>query len=61
MELKILSLDGKQAGSVTLSLPRAARISETDLHEAVTSVLVEGSSSVTLSFRPFQIRTLAIG
>ncbi|MNW13846.1 hypothetical protein D3C71_2118990 [compost metagenome] len=45
---------------VTLSLPRAARISETDLHEAVISVLAQDDSSVTLSFRPFQIRTLKI-
>ncbi|MBE0581489.1 glycoside hydrolase family 38 C-terminal domain-containing protein [Devosia sp.] len=57
--LRLWETQGK-AGVVTLSLPRAARISETDLHEAVTSVLAQDDSSVTLSFRPFQIRTLKI-
>ncbi len=58
--LRLWETQGK-ATTVTLSLPRAAHISETDLHEAVTSVLAQDDSSITLSFRPFQIRTLAIG
>ncbi len=57
--LRLWETQGK-AGVVTLSLPRAARISEADLHEAVTSVLAQDESSVTMSFRPFQIRTLKI-
>ena len=57
--LRLWETQGK-AGTVTLTLPRAARISETDLHEAETSVLAEEEGSVTLHFRPFQIRTLKI-
>lgn len=57
--LRLWETQGR-AVTVTLSLPRAARISETDLHEADISVLAQEDSSVTLSFRPFQIRTLAI-
>ena len=49
-----------RAGSVTLRLPRAARISETDLYEAETALLAEQADEVTLSFRPFQIRTVCI-
>jgi alpha-mannosidase len=56
--LRLWETQGK-AGTVTLTLPRAARISETDLHEVETSVLAE-AGSVTLHFRPFQIRTLMI-
>lgn len=57
--LRLWESQGK-AMTVTLSLPRAARISETDLHEAPTAVLAKDSSSIELSFQPFQIRTLAI-
>jgi alpha-mannosidase len=56
--LRLWETQGK-AGTVTLTLPRAAHISETDLHEVETSVLAE-AGSVTLHFRPFQIRTLMI-
>lgn len=50
-----------RAGTVTLRLPRTARITETDLLEQDVSVLAERADTVDLPFRPFQIRTLAIG
>jgi alpha-mannosidase len=57
--LRLWETQGR-AATVTLSLPRTGRISETDLHEAEVAVLAQEDSRVTLSFRPFQIRTLAI-
>ena len=57
--LRLWETQGK-AATVTLTLPRAGRIRETDLHEVATSVLAEDESRVTLHFRPFQIRSLMI-
>ncbi|QQR37083.1 alpha-mannosidase [Devosia oryziradicis] len=57
--LRLWETQGR-AGTATLTLPQAGRISEADLHEMETSVLSEDASSVTLQFRPFQIRTLVI-
>lgn len=48
-------------GTVTLRLPRAARVSEVDLHETETGVVADSAAEVTLAFRPFQIRTFALG
>ncbi|ODT79946.1 MAG: alpha-mannosidase [Pelagibacterium sp. SCN 64-44] len=49
-----------RAGSVTLTLPEACRIAETDLHESETACLDENGTQIELAFRPFQIRTLAL-
>jgi alpha-mannosidase len=57
--LRLWETQGK-AATVTLTLPHAARISETDLYEVPTSVLAGGESQVSLHFRPFQIRTVMI-
>ena len=50
-----------RAGTVTLTLPQAARISEADLHETETGLLAENAAELELSFKPFEIKTLALG
>lgn len=50
-----------RAGTVTLTLPQASRISETDLHETETGLLAENAAELDLSFKPFEIKTLALG
>ncbi len=50
-----------RAGTVTLTLPQATRIAETDLHEADTALLSEDTIAIELRFRPFEIKTLALG
>ncbi|HWV21938.1 MAG TPA: glycoside hydrolase family 38 C-terminal domain-containing protein, partial [Devosia sp.] len=49
-----------RAGTVTLTLPRKSRISQTDLYENDISVLSESTDSLELAFKPFQILTLAL-
>ncbi|KQN69677.1 MULTISPECIES: glycoside hydrolase family 38 C-terminal domain-containing protein [unclassified Devosia] len=50
-----------KAGTVTLTLPNATRISETDLYEADTSTLAESAKTIDLTFKPFEIKTIALG
>lgn len=50
-----------KAGTVTLTLPRAIRISETDLYETDTSTLAERADTIDLTFKPFEIKTIALG
>ncbi|MDV3249903.1 alpha-mannosidase [Devosia sp. BK] len=50
-----------KAGTVTLTLPSATRISETDLYEADTSTLSESAKTIDLTFKPFEIKTIALG
>ncbi|UJW84780.1 alpha-mannosidase [Devosia sp. SL43] len=49
-----------RATTVALTLPSAARISETDLFESELSLLADGGTEVTIAFRPFQIRSLLV-
>ncbi len=58
--LRLWENQGK-SGAVTLALPQAARIAQTDLHEAETAVLATNSDEIELSFKPFEIMTLALG
>ncbi|KRA97509.1 alpha-mannosidase [Devosia sp. Root685] len=50
-----------RAGTVTLTLPKATRIAETDLYETDVKTLAESADTVELAFKPFQILTLALG
>ncbi|PXA96176.1 alpha-mannosidase [Nostoc sp. 3335mG] len=50
-----------KAGTVTLTLPSAGRISETDLFETDTSTLAESANTIELTFKPFEIKTIALG
>lgn len=50
-----------KAGTVTLTLPSATRISETDLYETDTSTLAENAKTINLTFKPFEIKTIALG
>ncbi len=50
-----------RAGTVTLTVPKATRITETDLYEQDISILAESAESIELTFKPFQILTLALG
>ncbi|MFD1252040.1 Mannosylglycerate hydrolase [Devosia equisanguinis] len=50
-----------QAGAVTLTLPNATRISETDLYETDTSLLADSANTIDLTFKPFEIKTIALG
>lgn len=58
--LRLWETQGR-AGTVTLTLPKAARIAETDLYEKDVSVLSENKETIDLAFKPFQILTLALG
>jgi alpha-mannosidase len=58
--LRLWENQGK-AGVVTLTLPQAARIATTDLHEAETGLLADRADEIELSFKPFEIMTLALG
>ncbi|SMQ62990.1 alpha-mannosidase [Devosia lucknowensis] len=50
-----------KAGTVTLTLPNATRIRETDLYETDTSTLAESAKTIDLAFKPFEIKTIALG
>ena len=50
-----------QAGTVTLTLPNATRISETDLYETDTTLLADSANTIDLTFKPFEIKTIALG
>lgn len=50
-----------KARTVTLTLPSATRISETDLYETDTSTLAENAKTINLTFKPFEIKTIALG
>lgn len=58
--LRVWETQGR-AGAVTLTLPYATRIAETDLYETDLAVLSESASSIELALKPFQILTLALG
>lgn len=58
--LRVWETQGR-AGAVTLTLPYATRIAETDLYETDLAVLCESASSIELALKPFQILTLALG
>lgn len=58
--LRLLETQNK-AGTVTLTLPSASRISETDLYETDTSTLAESANTIDLTFKPFEIKTIALG
>ncbi len=58
--LRLWENQGK-AGSVTLTLPKSVRIAQTDLHEVETELLGENATEIVLTFKPFEIKTLALG
>lgn len=49
-----------RAGTVTLTLPKATRIAETDLYEQDIATLADSAASIEINFKPFQILTLAL-
>lgn len=58
--LRLWETQGR-SGTVTLTLPKATRIAETDLYENDISVLSDATDTVELTLKPFQILTLALG
>ena len=58
--LRLWETQGK-AGTVRLTLPAATRVAETDLYETVLAELAGSAASLDLHFKPFEIKTLALG
>lgn len=57
--LRLWETQGR-AGAITLTLPRAACISEVDLYEQNIAVLADSTDTLELVVKPFQILTLAL-